>query len=368
MKRGIHSSRSHGRLALGISAGLIALLILARIALPFIVKARLNAKLAGFSDRYTGEVQGVSLALWRGDIVLSGLQLREEGAFFKLDLHELEINLDWGPLLRRRIFAASVTALRPSLRMKVAPAVRAAKAAEAAVAEKARELKAEQGERQTSRPIPALLEEISPFRIDRLEIKDGEVFVREGGDQAEARFFEIQAVVENLTNAAKWSSGPTARGQASARVEDTGSLKIDVKLNPTARQPDFRLTLAVEKLALKEVNPLLRSEYGVDVESGTFDLYVEAEAKDGGFKGYVKPFLEGLKMHGKKDKGALKAIKEAVVGAVAAVLKNKDSQAVASKVPFEGKFEDPQTGVWAAVVSVLRNAFITALGPRFDGL
>lgn len=351
-----------------ILAGFIALLIGARIALPFVVKARLNAKLAGFSDRYTGEVQGVRLALWRGDIVLRGLQLREEGAFFKLDLHELEVNLDWGPLLRRRIFVASAKALRPSLRMKVAPAVKAAKAAEALVREKARELKAEQGEPQNSRPLPALLEELSGFRIDRLEITDGEVIVREGGDQAEARFFEVQAVVENLTNAAKWSSGPTARGQASARVQDTGSLRIDVKLNPTARQPNFLLTLAVEKLALKEVNPLLRSEYGVDVESGTFDLYVEAEAKDGGFKGYVKPFLEGLKMHGKEDKSALKIIKEAVVGAVAAVLKNKDSQAVAAKVPFEGKFEDPQAGVWAAAVSVLRNAFLKALGPSFDGL
>lgn len=349
-------------------AGLVALLVLARLALPHVVKARLNAGLDGFSDRYTGEVRGVSLALWRGEIVLRGLQLREEGAFFKLDLHELAVDLDWGPLLRRRIFAVSVKALRPSLRMKVAPAAKAVEAAQAAVAEKARELKAEHGERQDSRPLPALLEEISPFRIDRLEIQDGEVVVREGGDQAEARFFEIQGVVENLTNAAKWSSGPAAKGRASARVQETGSLRLDVELNPTARQPDFRLTLAVEKLALKEVNPLLRSEYGVDVESGAFDLYVEAEAKDGGFKGYVKPFIDGLKMRGKKEKGALKAVKEAVVGAVAAVLKNKDSRAVASKVPFAGRFDDPQAGVWAAVVSVLRNAFVTALGPSFDGL
>lgn len=351
-----------------ILAGFIALLIGARLGLPFLVKAQLNAKLAGLSGRYTGEVQGVGLALWRGDIVLRGLQLREEGAFFKLDLPELEINLDWGPLLRRRIFVASVKAIHPSLRMKVSPAAKAVKAAEKVIAEKARELKAELGERQDSRPLPALLEEISPFRIDRLEIKDGEVTIREGGDQAEARFVDVQAAVENLTNAAKWSYGPTAKAQASARVQQTGSLRLEVKLNPTARQPDFRLTLAVEKLALKDVNPLLRSEYGVDVESGTFDLYVEAEAKDGGFKGYVKPFIDGLKMHGKKDKSALKVIKEAVVGAVAAVLKNKDTEAVASKVPFEGRFEDPKVGVWAAVIAVLRNAFVKALGPSFDGL
>lgn len=356
------------RFALGILAGFIALLVVARICLPYVVKSQLNAKLAGLPSRYTGEVQDVSLALWRGDISLHGLQLREEGEFFKLNLPKLDINLEWGPLLRRRIFVASVTALRPSLRMKVAPAVKAAKKAEAAVSEKAKELKAEQGERQDSRPIPALLEEISPFRIDRIDIKDGEVIMREEGDQAEARFFEIQAVIENLTNAAKWSSGPTAKAKASARVQETGSLRIEVQLNPTARQPNFRLTLAVEKLLLKEVNPLLRSEYGVDVESGTFDLYAEAEAKEGGFKGYVKPFIDGLEMHGKKDKGALKVIKEAVVGAVAAVLKNKDTESVATKVPFEGRFDDPQVGVWAAVVSVLRHAFLKALGPSFDGL
>lgn len=349
-------------------AGLAALMVGARLCLPYAAKARLNGKLAGLSDGYSGEVQGVRLALWRGSVVLRDLKLSEEGAFFKLNVPELEINLAWGPLLRRRMLVASVTVLRPSLQMKVAPAKKILQVAEREVAEKARELKAKIGERQNSLPLPALLEELMPFRLDRLLIVDGEALVREGGDEAEAKFYDIQATVENLTNAAKWTSGPQARAKARARLGGTATLKTDLELNPTARQPDFHVTLEVDKMALKDVNPLLRSEWGVDVETGTFDLYAEVQAKDGAFKGYVKPFVKGLKIHGARDKGAFKIMKEAVIGAVASVLKNEDSRAVASKVPFEGRFEDPDVGLWRAVFSVLRNAFVKALGPSFDAL
>ena len=332
------------------------------------VKAQLNRRLAGLSGGYSGEVKGVRLGVWRGVIRLRGLQLRAKDEHLKLDLPELVIDLDWGPLVKRRMLVASVELVRPSLRMKLRGAKKAGKEAERAIREKAREKKAEQGERQDARPLPALLEKLMPFRVDRLAIKNGEIFVREGEDEAEAKSDDIQAAVENLTNAPKGSSGPHARGHVRARVFGSGSLRIVLELNPTARQPAFHLTLEVDKLALKDANPLLRSEWGVDVEKGTFDLYAEAQAKDGSFKGCLKPFVEGLKMHGKKDKKPLKVIKEAVIGTVAAVLKSEDSKAVASKVPFEGKFENPKIGIWEAVLSVLRNAFVRALAPSFEKL
>ncbi|MBI3297146.1 MAG: DUF748 domain-containing protein [Elusimicrobia bacterium] len=346
----------------------LAALILLRLALPQIVKAQINRKLSSLSGGYEGEVQGVHLGLLRGIVKLKGLHLRGKGEYLKLDMRELAVDLDWGPLLSRRMLVAALELDRPSLRMKLKPAKKAVKAGEKAVAEKAKELKADQGERQDGRPLPAMLEELLPFRVDRLTISEGEVFFREAGDLAEARVGGINATVENLTNAPKQAPRPKASGHAHMKVLGSGTVDIGLVLDPMARQPDFRLTLRVDKLALKDVNPLLRSEFGVDVEKGAFDLVAEAEAKDGGFKGYVKPFVTGLELHGPEDKKPLKRLKEAVAGAAAKLLKNEDSRAVAAKAPIEGRFEDPEVGVWEAVVSVLRNAFVKALGPSFDKL
>ena len=68
----------------------------------------------------------------------------------------------------------------------------------------------------------------------------------------------------------------------------------------------------------------------------------------------------------KKDKGAIKIIKEAVVGAVASVFKNSEKDQVGTRIPFEGQFENPHAGIWDAILEVLRNAFIEALKPRLD--
>lgn len=339
----------------------------ARLALPYAVKSAINAKLAEGVGRYTGKVEGVRLALWRGDFALRGLRLRETGEFFDLEVPEASFNVEWGPLLARRMVVASVEVSRPSLRMKLRPAARVVQKVSRGVREKARELKAEQGERQDSRPLPALLEEVAPFRIDRLTVKDGTVLVRESGDQAQVELGDLQVSVENITNAAKWSSGPVAKGKAATRVAGS-SVSVSFELNPTAREPTFHLTLAIDGLELKNLNGLLRSEWGIDAEKGTFDLYAEADAKEGRFKGYVKPFVQDLEVGGGRKEGALKRVKEAVIDVAASLLSNKDTEAVASRTPFAGAFDDPQIGVWAAVVSVLRNAFVKALTPSFEGL
>lgn len=347
--------------------GAAALLVGARLALPYAVKSHVNARLAKGVGRYTGEVADVRLALWRGEFALRGLRLRETGEFFELDVPEASVNVEWGPLAARRMVVVSAEVSRPSMRMKLRPAARVVQKVSRGVREKARELKAELGERQDSRPLPALLEEVLPFRVDRLTLRQGTVLVRESGDQAQVEFADLQVSVENLTNAAKWSSGPVANGRAAARVGGS-SVSVAFELNPTAREPTFHLTLAIDGLELKNLNGLLRSEWGIDAEKGTFDLYAEADAREGRFKGYVKPFVQGLEVGDDRKKGALKRVKEAVIDAASSLLRNKDTEAVASRTPFAGSFDDPRVGVWAAVLSVLRNAFVKALTPSFEGL
>ncbi|MEO8085899.1 MAG: hypothetical protein ABI763_03715, partial [Bacteroidota bacterium] len=51
---------------------------------------------------------------------------------------------------------------------------------------------------------------------------------------------------------------------------------------------------------------------------------------------------------------------------VGVVFRNQKKDQVATKVPIEGDFKNPKTGVVDAVVQVVINAFIQALVPAID--
>jgi hypothetical protein len=224
-------------------------------------------------------------------------------------------------------------------------------------------------EQKTGKTLAQLMSELMPFRIDRFALSDGAIVVGERQDGgAEARLSDVDVVVENLTNSAKAGKGSFARGAASAKIMDEGKADLTLDLDPTAERPSFDLALQVRGVDLAALSPVLRWQWDVEVQRGTFELVAAAAAKDGGFKGYVKPFVKDLKMGGRGGgpEKAVKKVKQAVVNAVARVLENEDTKAIATKVPFEGRFEDPKTGVWDAVLAVLRNAFVKALSPSFE--
>lgn len=349
---------------------LIVALILAggRLALPYAVKALLNAKLSALEGGYAGRVEDVRLALWRGAISLRGLSIKQDSTELLLKIPALDVNLSWGPLLRRML-VADVELARPDLSMRLQRAEAAAQTAAKETKEEIAKQKVEHGTQ--GQPLSALLAALLPFRIDSFTVTDGALRLRDERSGQEAVIDEIQFSAGNLTNRPKRSDeGGHARAKASAKVLDSGTLGFALRLNPLASRPEFTAAFDVKDVELAEINPILRAQFGMDVEKGRFEMVGEASAADGGFSGYVKPFVEDLVLPGKSDKGkgALKKIKEAVVGAVASALKNRESEAVAAKIDFEGKFEKPEIGAWEAVLSVLRNAFVTALKPTFEGV
>jgi hypothetical protein len=47
------------------------------------------------------------------------------------------------------------------------------------------------------------------------------------------------------------------------------------------------------------------------------------------------------------------------------VLENKETKAIATRVPIAGTIEQPEVDYWIAFFGVLRNAFVEAYSPRF---
>jgi hypothetical protein len=320
-----------------------------RAALPAILKNKINAKLATLEE-WDASVGDVDLALLRGGLVLRGIKAKGKNSSLIASVARTAVNISWSNLLRRRL-VASVDISGPKASMTVHRADR----------EKAKRAAKKTG--QKAEIVFPNLKDFFPFRIDRFAVHDGEFTIKE--DEDETKVADMFFVVKGLTNLEK---GARARGDAGATLEKGGTARMDFLVDPSAKPPSFWFAAAVKKVELPGLNPLLRSEFGVDVDKGVFELVAEATSTAGGFKGYVKPFVEDLKMgptHG-KGKSPAKVVKEAVVGAVASVLKNKKTDAVAAKVPFEGRYDDPNMSVWQALLSVLRNAFIRALSPSFD--
>lgn len=344
--------RVHPRLrraALALAAAAVALGGF-RLALPSIAKARINTKLAALPEGWSGKLNRVSMSLLRGEFAVHALELENPKKDMSLRLHAGRLNVEWGPLLRGEVVArARIEA--PKARVVLE-----------------RKGKAELEEKKPVEPkrLPDL-EKLLPFRLDRIELDDGEIIVRAG--EAELALKEMKFTAENLTNRPKGEARARyAKGMASARETSGGSIGIRFAVDPTADKPAFHVEFEIGEIDLAKLNPILLFQFGVDVDRGRFSLAGEADAKDGAFQGYVKPYVDDLKMgptHG-AEKGPVKIIKETAAAVVAAVLKNKDTKAVATKAPFKGRFENPEVGTWEALVAVLRNAFVEALRPTLE--
>ena len=106
----------------------------------------------------------------------------------------------------------------------------------------------------------------------------------------------------------------------------------------------------------------------MDVENGTLRLYTEVAAKDGKFKGYIKPLTKDLDILSLKqdDKNPLRLAWEAMVAGVGQFFENQPKAQVGTQVPFSGSFSDPNPEIWSTVGHLLRNAFVRALHPDLN--
>lgn len=139
-------------------------------------------------------------------------------------------------------------------------------------------------------------------------------------------------------------------------------------MDPSQRQPRFKTSFEVKDLQLVPLHDFLQDVANVDVQQGSFEVFMEAEAMAGHYAGYVKPFFHDLEFKAVPDpeKGFLRNTATKVASAVTNLLKNEEQQ-VATKIPFQGDFTDASVDIWATLQNLLRNAFVQSLREGFEG-
>ncbi len=338
---------------------LVVLLVIQLAGSPIATRAA-NRKLAEMPE-FSGRVEAVRLALWRGTIIARNLELidrarPDDGPVVMAE--KIVLSLSWTPLFRGRL-GGDVTVERAQIVMvKRAETVKDE-------AEKTKKL---------SKPLVRGWQEVLakqfPVEFRKIEVKDSQLRFDDRSDPevVSLPIDQIHLTLTGFSNREKSDDPLPARLQMSARIAESGNLTVDAKADPAERQPRFEATLEITGLSLPKMHDFLVRYALIDVRSGEFELYSEVNAADGAYDGYTKPFFKDLKFEAVPDpeKSLLQRAATKVASVVQDALKNERGD-VATKAPFRGNFENNEVDAWTTLENLLRNAFIQALREGLEG-
>lgn len=348
----LHRVRSWPRRTV-ITLAIIALvLVAARVALPYVVKQKVNERLASIPG-YSGHVEEIGIGLIRGAYTLDDIAIYKiDGATrepFFMAKH-IDFSVAWRELFRGQV-VSEIYADGVELNFVAAgPA----------------------SQKDVDRRWQDVVEDLFPLEITHFEISNGEVRYQDLTRQPPVDLF-VKDMLLRATGLRNRAEKEGKEFPAEITLEGNtlggGRLRLAIDAEPLAEQPHFHLTAKVEQVNLPDLNESLKAYANVDVGRGTFQMAAEMAGKDGGFQGYVKPFFEDLDFNNLEDKkkNVFTRVWENVVGGLAWLVKNKARDQVGTRIPFQGRFGDPQVGLWATISNLFRHGFVRAFNPTVEG-
>ena len=338
---------------------IVALLVAARIALPYVVKDYLNRKMDRMGD-YHGHVADVDIHLWRGAYSLTDLRIdKVDGKlpvpFFSAAM--TDIALSWRAL--------SHGTVRGRVEFDQASVNFVDGGGKAA------------GQSGKGVDWRQQLQQLLPIQLDELVVRNSQVtfnnFVSK--PRVDLKVTDINGTVANLTNADRSKGRRVADLDAAAKVLGTAPLMAKASFDPLAREMlDFTFTLRVNDIQLKQLNDLARAYAKLDFAGGHGTFVMQLEAKDGALNGYAKPLLHDVQIFSWKQdveeegKNPLQVAWEAVASGVTWLFKNHAKDQFATRVPISGRIDNKNISAWGAIIGVLHNAFVQAYTPKLEDL
>lgn len=327
----------------------IALLIIGRVMLPYIVKRYVNKVLADIPGYY-GQVADIDIALIRGAYVIKGLYLNKVNADSQvpfLDFEKTDISIEWKSLFKGKI-VSEIIMTRPTLIYVNEDHEKSDTEAELEDWTKA-------------------LTDLVPIDINRLQIINGKAaFVEITADPTiDLHLHSIYLNATNLRNVVQKERTLPSNVTATAVSIGNGDVKLEGKMNLVKQIPDMDMSFSLENASATALNDYTHHYAKIDFEEGTFNLYSEVAIADAYLKGYIKPMLKDAKLIGKDD-GFLATLWEGFVGFFKFILKNHKTDTLATKVPVEGDLKEVKTKILPTILNIFRNGWIKAFKGIID--
>ena len=332
---------------------IILLLIVLRILLPYILLKYCNKSLSELNGYY-GHIQDIDVALYRGAYQINDMYLNKVDAatkkqteFFKVN--NIDLSVQWNALFHGKLVGELVFNSPKLIFTKDKTEISDVK--------------------KDTNDFRKVLKDFMPLKVNRFEVNDGSIHYVDAGatPKVDISIQQAHIVAENLKNVEDNKTELPSPVIATANVYG-GTLSLNMKMDALAQRTRFDLNAEIKNANLVSFNDFLKAYGGFDVNKGTLSLYTEFAAKDGKYKGYVKPVIKDLDVVGPEDRKDkfFQKVWENIVGAAGEILNNPKKDQIATKVPIEGSFAGSSTNVAEAIWELLRNAFIHALMPSID--
>lgn len=213
-----------------------------------------------------------------------------------------------------------------------------------------------------------MLRKVLPARVDRIEIRDGEILFRDLVDKGQPELWvhKIEVAVEDLATRRKLSGGEPATVSASAELGRSGQATMFVSANPFARPLAFAGKVEVRGWRIAELYDLVEPQTKLQPTKGTLDVFIEFKSRDGRISGGVKPVLKNAEVKAAEE-GIGTRLKAWVADEALHIFSDRvpGRNAVATVIPIEGRLDQPDIQLWPTVLGVVRNAFVEGVSASF---
>jgi hypothetical protein len=216
------------------------------------------------------------------------------------------------------------------------------------------------------------LEDLAPFRIDRLQVKDGTLVWIDAteAERPRLRLHGIEGTLENFASRKALSANEPTVLAARATLQKTGEVSVFATADPLAKKLTFAGQGRLEDLRIAELSHLVATKSDVTPNEGKLDLTVRFKAEDGVISGGVRPFLEEGGTRPSKD-GLGPALKSLLADTALEIFEGDrggGKDAVATTIPIRGTVDDPKAQPVPTILGILRNAFVRGLADSLSGL
>lgn len=326
---------------------LVVILIGARLVLLHHLTRHVNTVIAAVQG-YTCKVSDVDLYLYRGAFQLQEVSVYKTGSQTEIPLlyaSVIDVSIDWNALLDEAL-VSKVTFERARLNFI-------------------------EGEKSDQYGIgvdwPAILKEISPLKINRLDIADCKFTYYDLNIKSRNEFtlHNWNGTVANLCHIADSTSALPSTAHFTASSSDKGIATMKLKFNAGKAVPDLDIDLKFENIDLKILNGFFTTYAEKNVEQGELDLYTNLSLLDSTVDGYIKYEATQLKLLPASE--GKSGTSEAWHSIGLYLANNQDKEQFAARIPLAGTIQNAQPATWSALWEFYTNAFLKGFERKREG-
>ena len=324
---------------------ILAILLVARLLLPYFVKNYVNKVLSDIPGYY-GHVEDIDISLIRGAYVINKLYLNKINAGSEvpfLDFEKTDISIEWKSLLKGSV-VSEIIMTNPKIIYVF------------------EDQQKNDSEDPNFDDWTKALTDLVPIDVNNFQILNGKIaFVQITADPTiDLNLDQVNLQATNLRNVVQKERTLPSDLHATAVSIGNGKLNLQGKMNLVKPIPDMDISFSLENASVTALNDFTNHYAGIDFAEGDFNVFSEIAIADGYLKGYIKPLLKDSKLISKEQDKFFNALWEGFVGFFKFVLKNKGNNTLATKVPLEGNLNDVSTKVWPTIWNVFKNGWIKA--------